>query len=218
MTAQGFTVTSPTLGIVEFLPHISVPRYRIEVELCHDHGSYQQNKSWVGVTFTGRHVPSPEGGHHVVANASFNDWEVLRLAAANGLIESKCSAQLELRWYLDTPPDGEFSYPQEMQYPRFHKIFFPPVWGAWKPWRNLTVEVGPAEAVADWGADPAVRIGTLERGEFARFSGNLLKHQAAVRRITLGPLEERRVGVMVVGGQCTVRRLRVVPLPLRDEP
>jgi serine/threonine protein kinase len=218
MTDEGFVVVSSTLGVVELLPRVGVSRYRIEAELRHDTNvSGSRGESWVGVTFTGRHVPTRAGVHHVVADASFDDWKVYHLPREAGA--PKRVAQLELRWFLDTPPDGEAPYREERQVPAECTALFPPadetVPG--RPWRSLTVDVGPDKVTGSWGAAPPVPIGGFGRAEFPLFASHLREHQATVRDADLGPLDGRRVGVMVHGAQCTVRRLRVVPQPPADQ-
>jgi serine/threonine protein kinase len=219
MTDEGLVVSSPLLGIVELLPTVPTPCYRIEAELRHDNQlGAPLPESWVGVTFTGRHVPSPDGVHHVAANVSFDEWNPAMVRVGNKL-EPRRLAHIELRWFLHTPPDGEVLYPHRWKCPANHDAIFAPAEpGAERPWRTLAVNVGPQGATAFWGDDPPTQLGPLSRADFPAFARELREDWPMVRRTELEPLEQRRVGVMVYGARCTVRRLRVIPLPPAEQP
>jgi serine/threonine-protein kinase len=216
MTDEGFVVTSPTLGIVELLPRVPGASYRIEAELRHEISpAPSQTQSWVGLTLAHRHFESPAGVHHVIADVAFDDWKVWPLKVGDHA-RPACVAGLQLRWFLDAPPDGETTYGKQID--QRHDIFYSPVenLAARRPWRSLVVHVGPERITAFWGDDPPTRMRPLTGADDSRFVRLLRESQPQLREVELEPLGERRVGVMVEGGRCTVRRLRVVPLSPAD--
>src|SRR5262249_39520808 len=162
----------------------------------------------VGVTFTGRHVPGRVGTQHVVTNVAFDDWKTWP-PHATGSSERKCVARIELRWFLDAAPDGEWPNREYMHYPPKRYAFFTPAdrTRGEKPWRTLAINVGPEETTAFWDTNRPVPMGPLRRSEYSLFARLLRETEAAARNTDLGPLDERRVGVMVFAAQCTLRRL-----------
>jgi serine/threonine-protein kinase len=209
MTDDGFVVTSPALGLVELLPGVPASRYRLEAELRHDRSRFGPvGDGGVGVTFTHRSARSAEGEHHVMAVVALNDWH-----KHNRKGQTLSRAMLQLAWYLDTPTDSQSPYK--------HRILYPPKQTAWYPSPSgqdgvahaLVIDVEPEGATAELGDAPGQRMGPLWNKYFARFAHNLRTDQKEAMGVDLGPLNQPAVGVLVAGGQCTVRRLRIVPQP-----
>ncbi len=216
MTEEGFVVASPTLGIVELLPRVPAPSYRIEAELRHDVSPVpSRSQSWVGVTFAARHIASAGRTDHIVAGMAFDDWKVWPQEIGDRT-RLTCVAELQLRWFVETPPDGEPPYGQDLC--QRHDIRYPavPDLTARRPWRTLAVRVGSEGITGSWGDEPALPVGPLTGAHSSRLAEFVRERQPALRGIEVEPLGERRVAVMVDGGQCTVRRLRVVPLSPAD--
>ena len=60
---EGVTINSPSVALVEFLPRVPWPSYRIEAEIRHDHSNFQfQGFTGIGVVFTGRSVSARRVG------------------------------------------------------------------------------------------------------------------------------------------------------------
>jgi hypothetical protein len=199
---------------------VPVSCYRIEAELRHDVVfAAVPDTAWVGVTFTGQHVPSPDGVHHVVGNVAFNDWKPARVPVGDR-VETKGVARIQLFWFLNQPADGKFLYNLFAHRPKNDCAYFPHFEGPPKqrPWRTLALNVSPDAFCGFWGADPAMTMGPLSGADVPGFTEHLQESWPVTRGVALRPLEQRWVGVMVYGAKCTVRRLRVIPLSPADQP
>jgi hypothetical protein len=208
MTEEGFTVTSPAAGLVEFLPRLPAPPYRVEAEFRHDYTRFGPvGDSGVGVTFTGRHVSSPDGMQHVVGAVMIDDWG----GRADDEGKRQNRARIQLIWYLDTPTDGRSPFK--------HHLCFPPNQAADYTWpaeseksmHTLAIDVQPEGTSAFLGDAPQKILGPLRPDLFTWFADRLPAVHEEVRGVDLGSLNQPAVGVLVSGGQCTIRRLRIVP-------
>jgi serine/threonine-protein kinase len=212
MTEDGFTVTTPALGLVEFLPRIPVPRYRLHAEFRHDRTQFGPvGDSGVGIMFTGRHLPSPDGMQHVVAAVAIDDWSNRPHAGVGGGVRSQRLALLQLIWYLDTPTDGRSPFKHHLCYPPKQSASYTVPSGSEAVMHSLVIDVTPEGTTAVLGDSPEETMGPLLPDLFSWFSDRLHALNAEVRDIDLGPLNQPAVGVLVSGGQCTLKRLRVVP-------
>jgi serine/threonine protein kinase len=207
MTEEGLVVTTPMLTIVEFLDDIPALRYRIHAELRQDPTQFPPgNSSAVGITFTGRHVESPSGIHHVFGAATVTDWP-------DDTSPPRCRGRLQAFWYLETSVDGKWAFKREILYPPRNIAYLPRPAEKRGDWHTIDVEVAPGEwrAVLDDAQDRM--MGPIREQDYLWFSGQLLKKQAAVRGVDFGPLARPAVGVLVLSGQCVIRSLRIEPLP-----
>src|SRR5262249_9838130 len=76
MTEEGVTVTTPGLGLGEFLPAVPLARFRVLAEFRHDPSRFGPvGDGGVGVTFSYRDASSPLGMHHVFGAVALNDWD-----------------------------------------------------------------------------------------------------------------------------------------------
>jgi serine/threonine-protein kinase len=208
MTEDGFVVTSPSLGLVELLPRVPVSRYRLHAELRHDWTRFARVRyAGVGVTYTHRTAFSPEGTHHVIAGVVLNDWDQRPRAG-----KQQSPALLRLTWFLDTPTDGQSAFPQRFCHPPEPYL----AWYSSPAARDgiphvLDIDVAPEGTTAVLGDSPEQPLGPLRPEVFDRFSNILRTDQKEAKDVDLGPLNQPAIGVVVSGGQCTVRRLRIVP-------
>jgi serine/threonine protein kinase len=245
MTEDGFVVRTPALGLVEFLPRVPVPRYRLYAEFQHDKSDFGPvGDSGVGVTFTGRHVPSPDGMQHVVGAVAVDDWytrivlgknatTAWHLASAlgqaaslpnlwqpawvaqttipNGGGNGQCCARLQLVWFLDTPVDGRAPFKHHLSYPAHESVLYPAPTGRVGVLHSLVIDVDPERRTAVLGHSPDQIMGPLRTELFRRFSKRLREAHKEVQGVDLDPLNQPTIGMLVSGGQCTLRRLRIVP-------
>ncbi len=209
MTADGFIVTTPGLGLVELLPRVPISDYRIHAELRHDRTRFGPvGDAGVGVTFTGRHVNSPDGGQHVVAAVGLNDWDQRQ---HDKKLQSR--AMLQLVWYLDTPTDGENPFKHRLLYPPKRTAWYPSPVGSEGIMHTLVIDVHPEATTAELGDCPGQKMGPLLPAHFLTFSSKLHAGTKEVKDVEIDPLNQPAIGVLVSGGQCTIRRLRIVPQP-----
>jgi hypothetical protein len=75
----------------------------------------------------------------------------------------------------------------------------------------LVININPKGTTAILGDCPEQQMGPLGPDLFLFFSRQLHTNQKEVKDTMLDPLNQPAIGVMVSGGQCTVRRLRIVP-------
>jgi hypothetical protein len=209
MTADGFTVTTPGLGLVEILPRVPISHYRVHAELRHDRSRFGPvGDGGVGVTFTGRHAPSPHGGQHVVAAVALNDWDQ---RSRSGKLQSR--AMMQLVWYLDTPTDGQSPFKHRICYPPNETLWYPSPTGPDGALHTLDIDVKPEGYTAVLGDSPGQTMGPLQPNHFLTFSKILRTKEIKTRDAELDPLKHQAIGVLVSGGQCTIRELRIVPQP-----
>ncbi len=217
MNPAGFTVQAAAFGVVELLPDVPVPRYRLHAELRHDPSDVfgQSFSPGVGVSFTGRHVASPEGWQHVVGAVVLNDQWV----AAPGIAAAAprpAAARIQLHWFLEAAAESPSPYKNHLCRPPNYKVDYtvpPPPPGAEAVWHTIDIDVTPEGAAARLGDAPGRTMGPLASRWFPWFSERLREGQDEVKGVNLEPLDRPAIGVVVDGGQCTVRRLRIVPQP-----
>jgi serine/threonine protein kinase len=211
MTENGFIVTTPTGGIVELLPRVPVSHYRIEAELRHDRtwfGSVPE--SGVGVTFTSRHIPSPDGVQHVVGAVVLNDWDNVSDMKMPGKEEREKRAKLQLIWYVDTLTDGRSPFtPHLCSTPNGQVAYKGPADP--QSFHTLQIEIHPEGTTAILGDAPETTMGPLPPDLFSWFGNSLRAKHEEVRGVDLDPLNNPTIGLVVRGGQCTIRRLRIIP-------
>jgi serine/threonine protein kinase len=217
-TPEGITVSSPALGVVEFLPRVPAGHYRVVAELRHDLGySWTNGMGGVGVTFSGQHVRSPAGTQHVIGFVSFDDW--IEVARTPPLPEDRREgrALMQLLWYLDAPTNNSSPFKMDVALPSHESAYYkPPPRGA-QPLRTVYLEIGPNGTTALWEGKEKPLLGPLSP-DFCRMAGGWFrKHNPECEGVDFSPLYHPVVGVLVAGGQCTVHRLRVVPLPNPSE-
>jgi serine/threonine protein kinase len=212
MTEDGFVVTTPALSHVEFLPRVPLLRYRIEAEFRQDRTFFGPvGRGGVGITFTGRHVPSRDGSHHVVGAVVLDDWGNPKAPGVLRNGKRHFRAMLQLLWYLNTPTNSQSPFKNSFLFPPNHTaLYLPP---AGPTFHRLVFDVDPKGTTALLAESPGQKMGPLTNDYFLRFSQVLRKAQPEVRDVDLDPLNHPAVGVLVSGGKCTIRRLRIVPQP-----
>ncbi len=207
-TADGLTIRSPVLGLVEFLPRVPPARYRLHAELRHDETFYGPFRdAEVGVSFSHRSVFASNGGHHVIATVSLNDWD-----RRNNRGREQSRATTHLLWHLDTPVDSPFPDKHRLCYPPRHNAWYNPT-APGKDWHTIVLDVGPEGATAILGDSPGQTMRLPAPDLFDWFSRTLRERQAEASGVDFGPLNQPAIGVLVIEGQCTLRRLRIVPQP-----
>ncbi len=209
-TSEGISITSPTLSTVEFLPGVPWPSYRIEAEVRHDHSAFLlRGLTSVGVIFSNRTLAKANGVHHVTGHLKFNDGsEPAPVPKGRPLPDRKVC--LQLLWHLEArenDPVAFVSYPWiASEGAVFHKD------EGRGHWRTIRIEVTPEEITAQAGQVPGKTLGPFTTAyEYIQFPKTLQQDQPEVQGIDLSPIDQRIIGVLVAGGQCTVRRLRVIP-------
>jgi serine/threonine-protein kinase len=207
MTADGFTVTTPGLGLVEFLPRLTVSQYRLHAELQHDRTRFGPvGDGGVGVIFSHRYAPSPDGEQHLIAAVALNDWDH---RSRGGKLQSR--AMLQMAWYLDTPTDGQSPFKHRMGYPPNQTAWYPSPAGPDGILHTLVIDVNPQGITAFLGDSPGQKMGPLQPRQVIKFFDRLRAREKEARDAELEPPNHPAIGVVVSGGQCTIRRLRVVP-------
>jgi serine/threonine-protein kinase len=214
MTEEGFVVTSPGLGIVELLPRIPVSHYRISIEFRQDRtpGYGPVRDCGVGMIFSHRCVSSSDGWQHVVGLVGFDDWTTRKTGPADQG-NPQCQACVELLWYLDTPTDGRSPFRRRFCYPPHAAARYPSPTGQEGILHSLEIDVAPEGITALLGDAPGQQMGPLRPDHYDWFSNTLRTDQEEVSGVELGPLNQPVIGVLVGRGQCTIRRLRIVPHP-----
>ncbi|MFO0846039.1 MAG: serine/threonine-protein kinase [Gemmataceae bacterium] len=217
-TDEGVTVASPSLGMVEFLPHVPWPHYRVLADVRHDAGwNWRNGFGGVGVAFTGRHVDSPAGPQHVVAFLGFDDWngDFLPVSGAKG--PKKSRAILQLLWYLDRPTDGKTPFKMQVRFPPNRTAFYDSPPQGLKPVRQVSIEVAPGGTTVRWSDPTQPPLGPLAPPVFREFEQSLREHNPELVGVDFTPMNRPAIGILVAGGQCTLLRLRVVPQPTPPE-
>jgi serine/threonine protein kinase len=210
MTKDGMVVDSQTLGIVELLPRVPLERYRIVAEVRHDSCNLlTHNLSGTGVVFTVRGVTSPVGKQHIAGLVSFNDWFALPDGAPNGKEKRMSRVRLHLLWQLESA--GDDSKPNRCNFfgPPNHMIYYSAS-GVDKPVRRITIDVEPGQRTCLWEDTPRF-MGPLLAGHLDEYPLTLEKTVDEVHGIDFKPVDQPIVGIMMNGGQCTVKRLSIVP-------
>ena len=209
-TEEGLTITTPTFSLVEFLPRVPCRSYRIEAEVRHDHSLFQMLEfTGIGLVFSGRSVNAPNGTHHVPGLLWLDD-ESKPPPVAPGQKPPKRRVRLQLLWYLEAVPNAG-SFASSPWNARDGDVFHEN--DGRGNWRTLRVDVEPEKITAQAAQIPGKILGPLTPYEYRQFPSTLRKNQPEVFGIDVSPIDQRVIGIVVTGGQCTIRRLRVVPLP-----
>jgi serine/threonine-protein kinase len=151
---EGFGVDSYDLCLLELLPRVPVPHYRLTAEVRH----LRSNLGCAGLYFAAGERQTREGVENWFWRATFADrGEVAGIA--------KCTPYC----YRERTPDRPS---KEVQGSGRSKRFPVLPIDAVPPWRTLTVEVSPESVVVDW--DVGQPLGTLAREELDRFARVML--------------------------------------------
>ena len=208
-TEEGLAITSPTFAIVEFLPRVPCPSYRIEAEVRHDHSFFQMRGfSGIGVVFSGRRVAAGNGTHHVSGFLWLNDSSPPAPGAKGQKLPDRM-VNLQLLWYLEARENDPASFLFQPWTARDGSLFHKD--DGRGNWRDIRIDVEPEQITAQVGHVLGRTMGPLTPYEYTQFPRTLLEKQPEVQGIDLDRIDQRVIGVLVSGGQCTIRRLRVIP-------
>jgi tRNA A-37 threonylcarbamoyl transferase component Bud32 len=207
-TEEGVTIRSPNLALVEFLPRVPCLYYRIEAEIRHDHSVFiRKGFTGVGLVFSGRTVPAANGTHHVPGFLWMNDG-AQREPVAPGREPPERRVDLQLLWHLEARPNDPPSFAFRHWYAQEGTVFHKDEGRSL--WRTVRIDVGPEEITAQVKHVPGKVMGPLTPYSYLQFPRTMKETQPEVREVDLGRIDRRTIGILVTGGQCTVRRLRVV--------
>jgi hypothetical protein len=142
---------------------------------------------------------------------SFDDWN--DKVTRPGLKEPEKRAVLQLIWYLDAAANGPVPFQYHPYRPPNRDAFYPIPPEGEKPLRAVMIDVEPEGTTAIWGDPIGQRVGPLRPEHYPAFEGCLRTAHEELRGVELAPLNRAAVGLLICGGQCTIRRLRVVPQP-----
>jgi serine/threonine protein kinase len=206
-TEEGFVVTTPVLGIVEFLPDVPWPSFRIHAEFRHDQSRFGPvGDGGVGIAFSYRDADSPAGKQHVFGAVALEDWDQRK---RDGVLKSR--AMLQLVWYLDTPTDGQSPFKHHHRYPPKREVWYPSPAGPDGVWHTLVIEVNSAGRTAVLSDCPGQVMGPLRPEHYRTFPAKLVDLHDEARGVQFAPLDQIVIGAIVSGGQMTLRRLRIEP-------
>ena len=212
-TEDGVTISSPALGVVELMPLDPQRSYRVVAELRHDQGwGMRTTMGGTGVTFSGYHAPSPAGAHHVVGFVGFDDWQKTMFPSPNHKGALMNRAMMQLLWYLEEPSDGKFPFVMRFRTPPNSTAYFPPAPDAVKPWRTIVLDIRPDSTTASWSNDQQQSLGPATPATYQKFTQTLANEQPELAGVDLSGSNRPAIGILVSGGQCTLRRLHVAPL------
>jgi hypothetical protein len=208
MTEDGLVVTTPGFSVLELLDNIPIPGYRIHAEFRHDPSQFPPvPDAGVGITFTGQHVPSTDGTQHVYGAVGLSD-RAIESPPLRG------RALLEMVWYHETRTDGRSPFRHSIGCPgQPYDVVYPCPPEKQGDWHTIEIEVTAEGSTAVLGDYPERTLGPLRHRNYLKFVDALRDNEEAINAVDLEPLDRPAVGVLVCGSKCTVRRLRIVPLP-----
>jgi tRNA A-37 threonylcarbamoyl transferase component Bud32 len=208
---EGLTINSPSIALVEFLPRVPCPSYRIEAEIRHDHSAFlMKGYTGIGLVFSSRNVTAPNGIHHIPGLLWFNDGASAP-PLAPGQEPPTRRLSLHLLWYLEAPPNAPASFADARWTARRGTVNHKD--DGRGNWRTLWIDVEPEDITAQVGHVPGKTLGPFTPYEYKAFPESLDEGRPEVQGVDLGRIDGRVIGILVQGGQCTVRRLRVIPKP-----
>ena len=204
---RAFVKPGDALEITAALIHDGSGFARTKAEIRHDHSFFRSGgPAGIGVVFTNRNLATTKGTHHIPGFVGIND-SAARFPPPGGGIPNR-RVILQLLWYLEArendPSAFRFSMWVAQDGTVFHKDDGP------CHWREVQIDVEPGKITAQVGHAPG-QMGPLTPYAYRQFPRTLQQEVPEVRSLDLGPIDQRMIGILVSGGQCTVRRLRVIP-------
>jgi serine/threonine-protein kinase len=212
-TEEGLRIFTTSVAIIEFLPRAPSQPYELVVEMRHDAVS---NPSFFrcGPYCEGAHFATAKGKRHFVPMVRFNDCVRENLPPLGQL------AAFQLLYFgLPTPPDGARPYVHhdlvELPYVPFR------LEKGDKKWRKIVFQVAAHEVKARWFAAPEgdkgrafpVMTHAKYRAAFEQMR-NLPQDEdrvADLQDVAVNSLEFATHGIVLACGQCTIRRMTLVP-------
>jgi hypothetical protein len=156
MTEKGLVISANLDTIVELIPSVPIPDYRIEAELIHDHHAFASlGARGAGILFARGEQDDALTRSQIVSVTTFDDWEHVTLDGPAGTTDDLSLLRFEIRRYYQASATGPPPAGVDTVAP-FQKLTYPAC-GKDKPCRQLSVEVSPQGAVVMWAGPPALR-------------------------------------------------------------
>jgi serine/threonine protein kinase len=215
-TAEGLSIFSTSLAIVEFVPHLPLPHYDFVVEMRHDTVN-SRTFPICGTYCQGAHFETAKGKRHFLPLVKFNDC----FEEKHSPIGQPPIGQLAAfrRFYFGLPPDGAPPY--------VYGEVGPPAYASFdwrkgeKKLRKIVFRVSPAEVKTTWYSSPDEDKGKSfpsithanYRAEFdnLRNDVNFKAKNSELQDLDVNSLDFATHGVVIACGQCTIHRMALVP-------
>jgi serine/threonine protein kinase len=209
-TDEGVAITAPVMGIVELLNEIPLKRYRVEAEICHQHAQFRpQGYKIVGIAFRSRHWSADEGTHHVVQMFALDDTTERPLAPPGKPPGVYRNCYLQQLWYIDAPENAADPFLFKTQIVG-NNAYYPPE--GKRLFRSISIDISPDKVTGNISVEPGDVMGPMVPLADALFRKSLVRTHGELKGLSRQPENQAAVSVVVSGGQCIVRRARVVPL------
>jgi hypothetical protein len=208
---DGVTIAAPYLSLVELLADIPLPRYRIEAEIRHDKQIGQSTISGVGLVYAACRSASEDGTHHVLRLVRLDEFEEGKTRRRDGREVVSRMAQLHQLWFLDASEDSQIGFrSRAMRGPDWAAHYDPDAPGTW---RFIRIDVEPKLATAELPGVSQERMGPLTEALDGKFRLKLFEDRKGIRGLENLPESRPLVAIFVSGGRCTVRQIRIIPMP-----
>ncbi|MDY3560611.1 serine/threonine protein kinase [Gemmata sp. JC673] len=202
MSEEGLVVRSTTLALVELLPTLPAAGCEVVLEVRHDFSDMGPvQHSCLGLFFAAARVEHEKLIHHFLEYTTFDDNEPMPVVALGSVRYSELAPGAD-----GVPPPFLLHSADEREYPSVQGAPRP------LPFRTLRFHLTPDVVRLVWEGPPRREL-TMPIAEHRANASQSVDRThpglGSMLRENLAP----RLGVFVVGGRITVRKLRVVPFP-----
>jgi len=190
-----FRVSTFSVGAIELLPDVPLPRYRVRALIKHEEGALV---SAVGLYIGRRAYKTPMGTEHYLYELVFQDQP---------LGGDRLPLQLRLRRLSDPQPETNRHARLSLGFP--NNVLPPALEGDKAPWRAIVVDVTP-EAIRAW--ENGQFLGEVKLNEFRKQTQLWLARHGHEGVDDPTPPTEGGFGLLVEGGAGLFRSVRVGPI------